>query len=74
VNSVYRLFGWGTIAVGSLGGGAVVVLAQPLLGREWALRSVFLLAAAGMLVALVVIMRRLDNRTIDAAIAAAEES
>jgi hypothetical protein len=74
VNSVYRLFGWGTIALGSLGGGVVVALAQPLVGREWALRSVFLLAAAGMLCALIVLLRRLDNRTIEAAVAAAEPS
>jgi hypothetical protein len=43
-------------------------------GREWALRSVFLLAAAGMLCALIVLLRRLDNRTIEAAVAAAEPS
>lgn len=44
VNSVYRFFGWGMMPLGSLLGGVVVVVAQPLLGREWALRSPFLMA------------------------------
>ncbi len=71
VNAVYRLFGWGTIAVGSLLGGVLVTSAEPLLGREWALRSVFLLTACGMLLVLTVVVRRLSNRAIEGAIAEA---
>jgi MFS family permease len=46
VNSVYRFLGWGMMPIGSALGGLVVAVAQPLLGREWALRSPFVLAAA----------------------------
>ncbi|GAA4516403.1 MFS transporter [Brevibacterium yomogidense] len=70
VNSVYRLFGWGTIAVGSLTGGLVVAAMEPFVGREWALRSVFLLTATGMLCALLIVVRRLSNHAIDSALAA----
>ena len=68
VNSVYRLFGWGTIALGSLSGGLIVSAAEPLLGREWALRSVFLLAAAGMLVVLMAVVRNLHNDALERAL------
>ena len=47
VNSVYRFFGWGTISLGALMGGVVVAMGEPMLGREAALQSPFLLAAAG---------------------------
>ncbi len=46
VNSVYRLFGWGMMPIGSLVGGALVAATDPLLGREWALRLPFLFAFA----------------------------
>jgi MFS family permease len=46
VNSVYRFIGWGIMPIGSALGGVVVALAEPTLGREWALRAPFLLAAA----------------------------
>lgn len=68
VNSVYRLFGWGTIALGSLSGGLIVSAAEPLLGREWALRSVFLLATAGMLVVLMAVVRSLHNDALERAL------
>lgn len=68
VNSVYRLFGWGTIALGSLSGGLIVSAAEPLLGREWALRSVFLLAAAGMLLVLMAVVRSLHNDALERAL------
>lgn len=45
VNSVYRFVGWGVIPIGSLLGGLIVAGAEPHLGREWALRSPFLIAA-----------------------------
>ena len=45
VNAVYRFFGWGTISLGTLLGGALVNWLEPALGRQWALRVPFLLAA-----------------------------
>ena len=46
VNSVYRFIGWGMMPIGSVLGGLLVAVAEPLVGREWALRTPFLLAAA----------------------------
>lgn len=45
VNSVYRFLGWGMMPVGAALGGAVVAIAEPFVGREWALRWPFLAAA-----------------------------
>jgi len=45
VNSVYRFFGWGMMPIGAVLGGLIVVLAEPLVGREWALRVPFIFAA-----------------------------
>lgn len=45
VNSVYRFFGWGMMPLGTLLGGLCVQIVEPFWGREWALRSPFLLAA-----------------------------
>jgi MFS family permease len=45
VNSVYRFLGWGMIPIGSFLGGVVVAAAEPLLGREGALRAPFVFAA-----------------------------
>lgn len=44
VNSIYRFFGWGTMPLGALAGGAVVAALEPGLGRESALRAPFLIA------------------------------
>ncbi|NDL60797.1 MFS transporter [Phytoactinopolyspora mesophila] len=74
VNSVYRFFGWGTISLGSLLGGVVVTIGEPLFGREWALRAPFLLAAAIHVVLLVYALPRINTAQIDAARAAAERS
>ncbi len=46
VNSVYRLFAWGTIPVATLFGGLLVTVNAHFMSREWALRSTFLVAAA----------------------------
>lgn len=46
VNSIYRFFGWGSMPLGAIAGGAVVALLEPTLGRELALRAPFLSAAA----------------------------
>ena len=45
VNSVYRFLGWGMMPIGALLGGAAVAVAEPILGREWALRWPFVAAA-----------------------------
>lgn len=49
VNSLYRFFGWGMMPVGALIGGALVSLAEPVWGREMALRLPFAAAAVGTL-------------------------
>ena len=48
VNSLYRFFGWGAMPLGAFAGGALVALLEPDLGREAALRGVYLTAALGM--------------------------
>ena len=53
VNSIYRFFGWGSMPLGALAGGAVVSMVELEAGREAALRAPFLLAAAGSAVLLV---------------------
>jgi MFS family permease len=45
VNSGYRFLGWGMIPVGSFLGGVIVAIVEPWLGREWALRAPFIVAA-----------------------------
>lgn len=49
VNSVYRLFAWGTMPLGLLTSGALVNLAEGVLGRSTALIVPFLVAALGIL-------------------------
>ncbi len=51
VNSIYRFFGWGMMPLGALAGGWIMATAEPSMGREDALRLVFLLCA-GVFVAL----------------------
>ena len=46
VNSIYRFFGWGMMPIGALAGGWIMAIAEPSLGREEALRLVFLIGAA----------------------------
>ena len=45
VNSVYRFFGWGTIPLGMIFGGAIVSLLQNFMIREYALRAPYLISA-----------------------------
>ncbi|GGE02425.1 MFS-type transporter involved in bile tolerance, Atg22 family [Gemmobacter megaterium] len=59
VNSIYRFFGWGSMPLGALAGGAIVALAEPGLGREMALRAPFLMASAGCALLLVYALLRL---------------
>jgi len=61
VNSVYRFFGWGTIAIGTLVGGLLVAALEPVTGREWALRWPFLVAGVSQLALLVWAWPRIGN-------------
>lgn len=45
VNSIYRFFGWGMMPIGALAGGWIMATLEPSIGREDALRLVFLLFA-----------------------------
>lgn len=47
VNSIYRFFGWGSMPIGALAGGAIVSLVEAEAGREWGLRAPYIFAAAG---------------------------
>jgi MFS family permease len=67
VNSVYRFLGWGSIPIGAALGGVVVDVLEPLLGREWALRSPFLLAAVVTLGLFVYALPRLNTGRINEA-------
>lgn len=72
VNSVYRFFGWGTISLGALLGGALVTWGEVLLAREWALRSVYLISGVLTLALVGYAARRVGTAQIRAAEAAAE--
>ncbi len=67
VNSVYRFFGWGTVALGTLLGGVLVALLEPAVGREWALRLPFLISGVIQLGLLAWAWPRIGNRQIEAA-------
>ena len=59
VNSIYRFFGWGSMPLGAMAGGAMVALLEPSLGRDLALRAPFLAAAALCLCLLLYAIARL---------------
>jgi MFS family permease len=67
VNSVYRFLGWGMMPVGSALGGAVVAIVEPSLGREFALRTPFIVAALITLGLFVYALPRLNSARIDEA-------
>ena len=67
VNSVYRFFGWGMMPIGSLIGGAIVAITEPLAGREWALRTPFIFAAIVTLGSLLYALPNLNSRRIEEA-------
>ncbi len=73
VNSVYRFFGWGTVAVGTLLGGVLVAAMEPAVGREWALRLPFLVSCVAQLALLGWAWPRIGNNQIAQARAAAEK-
>ncbi|WP_439140856.1 MFS transporter [Planktotalea sp.] len=53
VNSIYRFFGWGSMPLGALAGGAVVALLENDIGRETALRAPFVLASGACVLLLI---------------------
>ncbi len=67
VNSVYRFFGWGTMSIGILIGGALVTFLEPGLGREWALRTPFLVCGLLTAALLPIAWRRLSLPAIERA-------
>lgn len=67
VNSVYRFLGWGMMPIGSLLGGVIVAVSEPLMGREWSLRVPFLFAAAVLVALYFYALPRLNSSMIAAA-------
>ncbi|PSL20075.1 MFS transporter [Shimia abyssi] len=59
VNSIYRFFGWGSMPLGALAGGAVVSLLEPGIARDLALRAPFLLASVACVLLLIYAIFRL---------------
>lgn len=74
VNSVYRFFGWGMMSIAPLLGGLTVEFAEPLIGREWALRTPFLISGVVSLLLLIYALPRINTAEIRAAEAAAESA
>jgi MFS family permease len=72
VNSVYRFFAWGSIPLGMAFAGGLVLLFSELFSREWALRSPYLVAAAGGFLLFLYGRSHLTTAKIDAARRAAE--
>ena len=60
VNSIYRFFGWGSMPLGALAGGAIVSLASGPLGLDAALRLPFWIAFAGCVALCTYAMSRLQ--------------
>ncbi|HLF60204.1 MAG TPA: MFS transporter [Acidimicrobiia bacterium] len=71
VNSVYRFFGWGMMPIGAVLGGVIVAVAEPLAGREWALRAPFIFAALVHVALLFYAVPNLNTGRIEAARATA---
>lgn len=71
VNSVYRFFAWGSIPIGALIGGAIILFAELSTSRELALRLPWFVSGAGQLLLLIFASRHLTTARIDGARAAA---
>ena len=74
VNSAYRTLGWGIMPIGTALGGVVVAVIEPAMGRDWALRSTFVVAAVIVFALLVFTSRTLTTPIIRAAEAAADRT
>ena len=72
VNSVYRFFAWGMMPIGSLIGGAIVLIADASGSREFALRLPWFIAGGLHIALFVFAAPRLTTAKIEAARAAAE--
>ncbi len=72
VNSVYRFLGWGMMPIGSALGGLIAAISEPIIGRELALRSPFLIAGAITIGLFVYALPRLNTSRIEEAKALAE--
>ncbi len=70
VNSVYRFFAWGMMPIGSLIGGAIVLVADATGSREFALRLPWFVAGALHIVLFVFAAPKLTTAKIEAARAA----
>jgi MFS family permease len=64
VNSVYRFIGWGMMPIGSIIGGLLVWAMEPVVGREWALRIPFLVAAGASMLLYLYALPRLNSQKI----------
>lgn len=73
VNSVYRMFGWGMMPIGSLAGGLLVGLGERLVSRDFGLRLPFLVAAAAHLLLLIYALPRLNSARIEEALEEADQ-
>lgn len=67
VNSVYRFFGWGMMPIGTALGGVLVAVAEPVWGRETALRVPWFASAAISLAIAAYAVPRLTTHAIDSA-------
>lgn len=65
VNSVYRFFGWGSIPIGALIGGALVSFVDTFASRELALRAPYFLAFLLGLVTFIVAAPKLTTKRIE---------
>lgn len=73
VNSVYRFFGWGMMSIAPLLGGLIVEFAEPVFGREWALRMPFLISGVTGVLLLFYALPRINTAQIRAAEVAAKD-
>lgn len=64
VNSVYRMFGWGMMPIGSLAGGALVTIGEAIVSRTFGLRLPFFVAAGAHVLLLVYAVPRLNSTRI----------
>lgn len=64
VNSVYRMFGWGMMPIGSAAGGVLVTIGETAVSRTFGLRLPFLVAAAVHVALFVYALPRLNGARI----------
>ena len=74
VNSAYRFFGWGMMALGAPLAALVITVVEPLAGRETALRAPYLLGASAYLLMVPLVLLRLRTVHLRAAEEAAERT